>query len=105
MMNVGKTLTMIATLATVWGVTYMHECAHRYDIIAVGAGNSGTQNTSGDTEIKAFIIDHQTGRVWRSTSTFFVGIPVVRMPCDAEQINSVLGCSESPAQERSKKLP
>jgi hypothetical protein len=99
-MNVGKTLALVATLGTIWGATYMHDRAHRYDLVAVGAASGGTQETAGDMEIRAFIIDHQTGKVWVSTSSVgFVGVPLMRVHCSADQIKSEWGCSESASQE------
>jgi len=103
MMNVGKTLALLATLATVWGVTYMHDRAHRYDIVAAGAGSGGTQDTAGQTEITAYLIDHKTGRVWVSATAGFLGLPLMRLHCSEKQTNSVLGCSESAAQETTNK--
>jgi hypothetical protein len=47
----GKMLALLATLATIWGVAYMHDRAHRYDIVAVGAGSGGSggsQENTGD---------------------------------------------------------
>jgi hypothetical protein len=98
-----RTLAFLATLATIWGTTYMYDRAHRYDIVAAGAGSGGTQDTVGNAEIQAFIIDHQTGKVWISGSSAFLGVPLMRLHCRAEQINSMLGCSESAAQESEKK--
>jgi len=107
-MKSGKIFALTALLATIWGVTYMHDRAHRYDIVAAGAGSGGTQDHAGETEIRAFIIDHQTGKVWVSagTPTVFMGAPVTRWPCSAAKSNppfSMFGCSDSAAQEIVKK--
>jgi hypothetical protein len=107
-MNVGKTLALLATLATISGVTYMHDRAHRYDIVAAGAGSGGTQNDAGLTDIQAFIIDHQTGKVWMfaRTTPAFIGMPVTRLPCSTVKSSppfSNFGCSESAAEESVKK--
>jgi hypothetical protein len=104
MTNLGKTLALIAILGTVWGVAYMHDRARRYDIVAAGAGSGGSQDTTGDSEINAFIIDHQTGRVWVELASAgpFMGWPIMRVNCTADEIKSSEGCSESPAEEKSK---
>jgi hypothetical protein len=89
-MNVGKSLALLATLATIWGVTYMHDPAHRYDIVAAGAGSSGTQDHAGEIDIRTFIIDHQTGKVWifmHGTPAAFVGMPLTRLPCSTVKPN------------------
>lgn len=102
-MNLRKFLAVIASLVTAWGITYMHDYAHRYDIVAVAAGSGGAQDTAGETTVRAFIIDHQTGKVWMSGGSFFVGMPLMRVRCTAEQIKSEMGCSESARQEINKK--
>jgi hypothetical protein len=86
-MNVGKTLALLATLATFWGVTYMHDRAHRYDIVAAGAGSGGSggsqENTgdTGSTEIHAYLLDHKTGRVW--VVHVLEEVPTVRRSCQS----------------------
>jgi hypothetical protein len=103
-MNLGKTFALIALLATIWGVTYIHDRAHRYDIVVAGAGSGGTQNDAGQTDLRAFIIDHQSGRVWMSVGSLgFMGIPLMRLHCTPDQIKSSMGCSESAAEEGTKK--
>jgi hypothetical protein len=107
-MNVGKTLALLVILATIWGVTYMHGRAHRYDIVAAGAGSGGTQNDAGRADFRAFIIDHQTGKVWvyAGTPPGFLGLPLTRLPCSTvknAQPFSDFGCSDSAAEESVKK--
>ena|ERR1700740_971745 len=84
-MNVGKTLALLATLATIWGATYMHDRAHRYDIVAAGAGSGGSggsQGATGDvgsTEIDAYLLDHKTGKVWYVHGP--IEVPAARRSC------------------------
>jgi hypothetical protein len=82
----------------------MHDRARRYDIVAAGAGSGGSQDTTGDSEINAFIIDHQTGRGWVEMGSGgpFMGWPMMRVHCTADEIKSEEGCSESPTQESPK---
>lgn len=104
MTDLRKTLALLATLATIWGTTYIHDRAHRYDLVAAGAGTGGTHDAAGDTEIRAFIIDHQTGKVWVSTSRAgFLGVPLMRVRCTPDLLKSQLGCNESASQETSPK--
>lgn len=106
-MNVGKTLALLATLASIWGVTYMHDRAHRFDIVAAGAGSGGgggsqdTIGTEGSEEIRAYVIDHQTGRVWVSMGDgrllILSSIARVKFCPDG------MKCFESAAQESANK--
>jgi len=93
-------LAFVAFLVTIWGVTYMHERAHRYDIVAVGAGSGGSggsQDTTGDvgnTEILAYLVDHKTGKVWVIHGP--VEVPTARRSCqDMGWTESELGCQMS----------
>jgi hypothetical protein len=62
-MNLKNAIALIAILGTIWGVAYMHDRNHRYDIVAAGAGSGGSQNDSGFAIIRAYVIDHKTGNV------------------------------------------
>jgi hypothetical protein len=107
-MNLAKTMALLATLATILGATYLHDRAHRYDIVAAGAGSGGTQNDAGQTDFRAFIIDHQTGKVWMfrlGTPGVFVGMPLTRLPCSTVKNAkpfSDFGCSDSAAEESAR---
>lgn len=93
-MNFGKTLAFFAFLATVWGVTYMHDRAHRYDIIVAGAGSGGSQDGTGSTDVRAYLIDHNTGKVWMYAGP--VGLPTQRRSCQyMGWTETESGCQES----------
>ena len=68
----GKALTLLAVLVTIWGVTYMHDRDHRYDIVAAGSsGNGGNSSDPGSPgSVEAYVIDHQTGEVWYHHAAF-----------------------------------
>ena len=96
-MNVGKTLALLATLGTIWGMTYMHDREHRYEIVEAGAGSGGgggSQENTGDTgstEIAAFLLDHKTGKVWYIRGP--VEVPAARRSCqDMGWIEIESGC-------------
>jgi hypothetical protein len=84
-MSVGKTLAILATLGTIWGVTYMHDRAHRYDIVMAGAGSGGSGGSQenagevGSTQIDAYLVDHKTGKVLFLRGMY--EIPTVRRSC------------------------
>jgi hypothetical protein len=96
-MNVGKTLALLATLATIWGVAYMHDRANRYDIVVAGAGSGGSGGSQenagevGSTQIDAYLVDHKTGKVWFVRGP--IEIPTARRSCqDMGWIEIDSGC-------------
>jgi hypothetical protein len=80
-MKIGKALAFLGTLATIWGVRYMHDQTHGYDIVAAGAGSGGSggsQEVTGDvgnTEVVAYVMDRRTGQV--RVFNGLVEVPVV----------------------------
>jgi hypothetical protein len=73
-------LVCLTCLATV----YLNGQAHRYDIVAVGAGGGGSNEDKGDTEISAWLVDHKTGEVWAIEDGFVV--PATRVGYDGHEI-------------------
>jgi hypothetical protein len=61
-----KTLLIMTVLicATTLLALFLHEQAHRYDIVAVGAGAGGSNGEKGDVSTEEFLIDHKTGEVY-----------------------------------------
>jgi hypothetical protein len=57
----------------------MHDRAHRYDVVVAGAGSGGSQDSVGETEVTAYLIDHKTGQVWEFIGNR--GVPTMRMSC------------------------
>ena len=96
-MNIGKTLALLATLATVWGATYMHDRAHRYDIVAAGAGSGGSTDTTGDAKVFGYLIDHETGKVWVYDGV--VGLATMRRNCRDMGWTDVEGGCAQPTQK------
>jgi hypothetical protein len=69
---------LVATLVLLFTV-YMHDSAHRYDVVIAAAGSGGSQQDVGSTEAVAYLIDHKTGRVWQLQSE--LETPGIRLPC------------------------
>jgi hypothetical protein len=78
-MTFGKTLALLATLATVLGSTYIYARAHRYDIVVGAAGSNGSGDSSGQLEIDAYLVDHVTGKVRVIESNSPISFPVTPM--------------------------
>lgn len=105
-MNTARVTALAAVLATVWGVAYMHDRNHRYDVVAAGAGAGRTQDTR-EIDIRAFVIDHRTGKLWVWSGplgpAILMGVPATEMKCVVPLDNKVLaGCMDSPAAANGK---
>ena len=81
-----RTLLIVAMLVclTCLAAVYLNGQAHRYDIVAVGAGAGGSNGDKGDTEIKAWLVDHKTGDVWAVAGGHVV--PTIRIGNDGDEI-------------------
>jgi len=44
--------------------SYLHDSAHRYDVVVAAAGSGGSQENVGSTETVAYLVDHKTGKAW-----------------------------------------
>jgi hypothetical protein len=92
-MSLSKTLAYVGVIATIFGATYMHDRARRYDVVAAGAGGGGNPEQAGDTEGAAYLIDHATGKVWFVAETNLTAYPVTRVTCrDIGQEDLDTGC-------------
>ena len=69
---------LLAALVLLFAL-YMHDSAHRYDVVIAAAGSGGSQQEAGSTETLAYLVDHKTGRVWELIEQFEK--PLVRLPC------------------------
>ena len=65
--------------------TYLHNAAHRYDVVVAAAGSGGSQTDAGSTETIGYLVDHKTGRVWvlHDITTSAVQMPVILLPCSS----------------------
>jgi hypothetical protein len=59
--------------------SYMHDSAHRYDVVMAAAGSGGSQTDTGSTEAVAYLVDHKTGKVWMLRSG--ARVPLFLMSC------------------------
>jgi hypothetical protein len=69
---------LIATLVLLFAF-YIHDSAHRYDVVIAAAGSGGSQQDVGSATTTAYLVDHKTGRVWEIFGEFEK--PIVRLPC------------------------
>ena len=99
-MNPAKPLAFLAVLATIWGVVYLHDRAYRYEIVIAGAGSGGSggsqENTGdrGDTEIKAYLLDRKSGKVWLVDGV--VERPTLLLSCkDVDETDAESGCRKN----------
>lgn len=58
---------------------YLHDEAHRYDVVVAAAGSGGSQESTGSTETVGYLVDHKTGKVW--VLLHASQMPVILMPC------------------------
>jgi len=65
-------IVTVLVCATVLAAVILYDAAHRYDLVAVGAGGSSQDNGP----IAVWLVDHKTGDVWTSDSASAVLIPV-----------------------------
>ena len=92
-MRLGRTLAFVVGVLTILGVTYIHERAHRYDVVAAGAGGGGSQQDIGHADFAAYLVDHQTGKVWSLIGNS--ERPLIRLTCtDAEWAETDFGCAK-----------
>lgn len=104
-MDLTKPVCIVAVSITILIAVYMHDRAFRYDVVAAGAGSGGSQDNAGSTEVRAYIIDHQTGRVWFLNGPVWVAAPVGKVgSCEAIAKNfpGVSNCADSPLNQKSK---
>lgn len=70
--------------------SYLHDSAHRYYVIVGAAGSGGSQESAGETEIRGYLVDHRTGKVWEVRGSFEK--PLVRTPCPDFSKETKNGC-------------
>ena len=71
---------------------YLHDSAHRYDVVLAAAGSGGSQQAVGSTETEGYLVDHKTGRVWELTGVAQRPMMIVRCPNSANVKESERGC-------------
>ena len=86
-------VTVLATALIFLLASYMHDSAHRFDVVLAAAGSGGSQQDVGSTATTAFLVDHKTGRVWELYG--YTQIPVALYPCPAATKETEHGCEAS----------
>lgn len=81
-----KTLVIVTVLvcATFLAAVYLNGQAHRYDIVAVGAGG-GSNADQGNVEVGTWLVDHKTGEIWAIKGVHGV-VPIPRIGDDGNEI-------------------
>ena len=69
---------LVATLVLLFAL-YMHDSAHRYDVVLAAAGSGGSQTDAGSTETVGYLVDHKTGKVWMLRNG--ARVPTILLPC------------------------
>jgi hypothetical protein len=63
-MKLGTAIVLLLAAALFFLASYLHDAAHRYDVVVAAAGSGGSQDQIGSTEVKGYLVDHKNGRVW-----------------------------------------
>jgi hypothetical protein len=71
---------------------YLHNSAHRYDVVVAAAGTGGSQENVGSTETVAYLVDHKTGRVWQLEGQAQKPMLIVPCPSGANIKEAERGC-------------
>lgn len=100
------TLVFAASLLMI--TLHFHDEAHGYDVVGFAAGSGGAQDQPGQTEIKAYLVDHKTGRVWRvgEVAGPELVIPTRRLTCteaSKNYVESETGCVFQNSAEPNRK--
>jgi hypothetical protein len=63
-MKTTTAITLLVAALVLLLTSYLHDSAHRYDVVVAAAGSGGSQENAGSTESVGYLVDHKTGRVW-----------------------------------------
>jgi|SRR5580704_2667775 hypothetical protein len=69
----------------------------RYEVVAVGASSGGSQDSTGSSEVRGFLVDRKTGRTWslRDVGGMPMDLPDGRYSCkqmSPDWVESDSGC-------------
>ena len=81
-------------------VAHMAVEGYRYNVVSVGAGSGGSNDASGDTDFRSYLLDRKTGKVWLlvETKAGLFEEPATRIECnEIHAIDNEFGCSQLPA--------
>jgi hypothetical protein len=97
-----KATPIIVTLLvciTALMVAHMVTEGRRYNVVSVGAGSGGSNDASGDTDFRSYLLDRKTGKVWflAHAKAGFYEEPATRIEChDFPMTEKEFGCAELP---------
>jgi hypothetical protein len=69
--------------------SHLHDAAHRFDVVLTAAGSGGSQQDVGSTNTTAYLVDHQTGRVWELNGPIQLPAMIYRCP---DALETKRGC-------------
>jgi len=72
--------------------SYVHDSAHRYDVVVAAAGSGGSQENVGATETVGYLVDRKTGRVWELVGAGQHSMLIVPCPSGANIKETKRGC-------------
>jgi hypothetical protein len=93
-MKVATAVTFLLATLVLLLAFYMHDSAHRYDVVLAAAGSGGSQQDVGSTETVGYLVDHKTGRVWQLDG--ILQIPTAIAHCPGTTKETERGCVATP---------
>jgi hypothetical protein len=84
-------ILLLAALVLLLAV-YLHDSAHRYDVVVAAAGSGGSRENVGSTETVGYLVDHKTGRVWQLEGQAQKPMLIVPCPSGANIKETEMGC-------------
>ena len=100
-MKIREIVIMLALCGTLLLATHWIVEGQRYVVVAAGAGSGGSQNETGSTEVRGFLVDRKTGRTWnlRDVGGMPIDLPDGRYSCkqmSSAWVESDSGCEVPP---------
>lgn len=81
-MNISKIVITLALCVTALVAARWIVEGQRYEVVAAGAGSGGSQDATGSTDVRAYVVDRKTGKTWLlSGGPNVAEIPALRLPC------------------------
>jgi hypothetical protein len=94
-MKLATAVTFLAAALVLLLAFYMHDSAHRFDVVLAAAASGGSQQDAGTTTTIAYLIDHKTGRVWELDGV--VQAPLAIGHCPVSMKETERGCEVATA--------
>jgi len=96
-----KTREIVITLAlcvTALVATHWISEGQRYEVVAAGAGAGGSQSDTGSTDVRGYLVDRKTGKVWLLFGdSRVVEFPAARVSCkfmNHDWLETESGCEQ-----------